>query len=57
MKVTPGKTHWLQMKCTKPVSAKHRYVLTTGGNYDRGGLDWGEGVSRHDIGFRTYFKE
>ena len=54
--VTPGKTYWLQFKCTKPVSAKHRYVLTTGGNHDRGGLDWGKGVSRHDIGFRTYFR-
>jgi len=55
--VTTGRTYWLQFKCTKPVSAKHRYVLTTGGDYARGGLDMGQGVTKHKIGFRTYFKE
>ena len=55
--VVPGRTYWLQFRCAAPVSAKHRYVFTTGGDYARGGLDMGQGVTKHKIGFRTYFKE
>ena len=56
LEVEPGKPYWIEVKCTKPVAATARWVLTTGTDYKDGCLEGTEPEKSISIGFRTYYK-